>query len=66
MSVRLYQFTGRATPVPFSATTRAHAEGVQLGYVQGVRDGRLAGFCWGLLLGAAGVAACFYFGWTKP
>ncbi len=33
-------------------------------YVRGVRAGRLAGFVWGLLLGAGAVAASFHLGWV--
>jgi len=35
-----------------AAQVLGHAEGERVGYLQGARDGRIAGFCWGLIVGA--------------
>ena len=49
------------------AITDAHAtgrdKGFKLGYVAGARAGRLAGFCWGLMLGSAAVGLALKAGW---
>lgn len=47
-----------------AAARDAELDGERAGYLLGVRAGRLAGFCWGLLCGSLLVAASFYLGWT--
>lgn len=53
-----------ARPQPRATTPHAAGDDVaeRCAYLQGARSGRLAGFCWGLLLGAASVAAALELG----
>jgi len=39
-----------------AAQVLGHAEGERVGYLHGARAGRLAGFCWGVLVGALAAA----------
>lgn len=35
------------------SSAQAHAAGYKRGYILGVREGRIAGFCWGMAVGCA-------------
>ena len=39
-----------------AAQMLGRTEGERVGYIQGARAGRLAGFCWGVLVGAIAAA----------